>query len=223
MKFIPAIDLKNNKVVLATSSKRSDYKEIPKSLAPSSDPLDFIEYLLSKYHFNTIYLADLDSIDNFYKYSSSIEKILNNFNNIHFLLDNGIQKYSELSQYNSKNYTQIIATESFLEYGNLNNSSIEYILSLDFSDNKVIALDSDYTTLKPKKIICMSLDNIGKQCGPNYNDISISQKQYPGVEVIVSGGIKNNNDIVSLKKHGLKEVILLTSILENKINFNLAY
>ena len=69
----------------------------------------------------------------------------------------------------------------------------------------------------------MSLDNIGKQCGPNYNDISVSQKQYPGVEVIVSGGIKNNNDIVSLKKHGLKEVILLTSILENKINFNLAY
>ena len=97
------------------------------------------------------------------------------------------------------------------------------ILSLDFSNNKVVTLDLDYTLLKPKKIICMSLDNIGKQCGPNYNDISISQKQYPGAEVIVSGGIKNNNDIVSLKEHGLKEVILLTSILENKIDFNLTY
>ena len=223
MKFIPAIDLKNNKVVLATSLDRSNYKEIPESLAPSSDPLDFIEYLLSKYHFNTIYLADLDSIDNFYKHSNSIEKILNNFNNIHFLIDNGIQKCSELSQYNSNNYTQIIATESFEEYVNLKHSSIEYILSLDFSDNQVIALNSDYTSLKPKKIICMSLDNIGKKSGPNYNDISISQKQYPGAEIIVSGGIKNNNDIISLKENGFKEVILLTSILENKIDFNSAY
>ena len=54
MKFIPAIDLKNNKVVLATSLKRSDYKEISKLWAPSSDPLDFIDYLLTKHHFNTI-------------------------------------------------------------------------------------------------------------------------------------------------------------------------
>ena len=69
----------------------------------------------------------------------------------------------------------------------------------------------------------MSLDNIGKKSGPNYNDISISQKQYPGAEIIVSGGIKNNNDIISLKENGFKEVILLTSILENKIDFNSVY
>jgi len=220
MKFIPAIDLKNNKVVLATGSKRSDYKEIPVSLAPSSNPIDFIEYLLSKHYFNTIYLADLDSIDNFSKHSNCIGKILNNFNNLHFLIDNGIRKYTEIYQYNSNNYTQIIATETFADYKNLKSKNIKYILSLDFTGNDVTAFSSDYTTLKPKKVICMSLDNIGKQCGPNYNNIKISQRQYPDSEIIISGGIKNNNDIISLKKNGFKEVILLTSILKNKINFN---
>ena len=220
MKFIPAIDLKNNKVVLATSSKRSDYKEISKLLAPSSDPLDFIDYLLTKHHFNTIYLADLDSIDNFYRHSKSIEKILRNFNNIHFLIDNGINKCQEFNQYNSDNYTQIIGTESFADYEGLKKSSIKYILSLDLMDNKVIALNSGYNTLKPKQIICMSLDNIGVRCGPNYGDIINTQKLYPSSEIIVSGGIKDNKDIDSLKKNGLKKVILLTSRLENKIDFS---
>ena len=65
MKLIPAIDLKNNKVVTAMQGKKRNYSEISKKLSPSSDPLAFIQYLLSIHHFNTIYLADLDSIVNF--------------------------------------------------------------------------------------------------------------------------------------------------------------
>ena len=37
MKLIPAIDLKNNKVVIPYGNSRSDYKEIPKDKSPTSD------------------------------------------------------------------------------------------------------------------------------------------------------------------------------------------
>ena len=65
MKLIPAIDLKNNKVVTSTKGKNREYKQISADLSPTSEPIEFIEHILSLNDFNTIYLADLDSIANF--------------------------------------------------------------------------------------------------------------------------------------------------------------
>ena len=51
MKLIPAIDLKNNKVVIPYGNSRSDYKEIPKDKSPTSDPIKFIDFLLSELNY----------------------------------------------------------------------------------------------------------------------------------------------------------------------------
>ena len=65
MKLIPALDLKNHKIVTSSSGNKREYQEISSKLAPSADPLRFLEYILSLHDFNTIYLADLDSIEEF--------------------------------------------------------------------------------------------------------------------------------------------------------------
>ena len=62
MKLIPAIDLKNNKVVISTKGKNREYKLIPADSSPTSDPIEFIEYILSLNDFNTIYLADTNNL-----------------------------------------------------------------------------------------------------------------------------------------------------------------
>ena len=144
MKLIPAIDLKNNKVVIAYGNSRSDYKEIPKDKSPTSDPIKFIDFLLSIYNFSTIYIADLDSIESFTENNSLIKEILCKYNNLKFIIDNGARKFSQIN-FIDKNMTQIIGTETFVEYEKLHKSNFKnFILSLDIKDGNVLCKNSNY-------------------------------------------------------------------------------
>ena len=221
MKLIPAIDLKDNKVVLASGGNRSDYKPLTTYLSPTSDPIKFIDYLISIHNFNTIYLADLDSIENYGTNSKLIDSILERYKNIRFIIDNGVREFSQINRYKSENYIQIIATESYKDYKSLLNKRFNsYILSLDHSKGKVLSKNKDYMLINPKKVISMSLNNIGSNHGPNKDNLITTKKIYPLSNIIVSGGIRNNNDIEKLKKKEIKEVILLTAILKKNILYN---
>ena len=221
MKLIPAIDLKNNKVVTAMQGKKRNYSEISKKLSPSSDPLTFIQYLLSIHHFNTIYLADLDSIVNFKSECSLIDKILAKFPNINFIIDNGVRKYSQLNRYKNTNYIQVVATETYEDYIDLVNERYSnLILSLDFKNKKLIKKNNNYKYLTPKKVISMNLDNIGMKNGINKENANYAKELFPNAEIIISGGIGCTSDIIEAKKNGFNEVVLLTAILEKKILYS---
>ncbi len=221
MKLIPAIDLKNNKVVIPYGNSRSDYKEIPKDKSPTSDPLKFIDFLLSIYNFSTIYIADLDSIKSFTENNSLIKEILCKFNNLKFIIDNGVRKFSQI-KFIHKNMTQIIGTETFDEYEKLHKSNFKnFILSLDIKDGNVLCKNSNYNLLSPAKTICMNLDNIGKDYGINKINIKKIHNLYTNTEIIYSGGIRNHNDVLELKNFGINEVILLSSILDKKIDYKI--
>jgi phosphoribosylformimino-5-aminoimidazole carboxamide ribotide isomerase len=152
MKLIPALDLKNNKIVTSSIGNKREYQEISSKLAPSSDPLRFLEYILSLYDFNTIYLADLDSIKGFNAENFLISEILQEHKNITFIIDNGVRLYSQLNAYNYSNFTQIIATETFKEYQLVINEEYDnYILSLDIINKKIICKNNQYKKLRPEK------------------------------------------------------------------------
>ncbi len=221
MKLIPAIDLKNNKVVIPYGNSRSDYKEIPKDKSPTSDPIKFIDFLLSIYDFSTIYIADLDSIKSFTENNCLIKEILFKFNNLKFIIDNGARKFSQIN-FRDNNMTQIIGTETFDEYEKLHKSNFKnFILSLDIKDGNILCKNSNYNLLSPAKTICMNLDNIGKDYGINKINIKRIHNLYTNTEIIYSGGIRNHKDVLELKNFGINEVILLSSILDKKIDYKI--
>ena len=221
MKLIPALDLKDNKVVLATGGSRLCYEAVPKSLSPSSDPIKFIDFLLSYKDFNTIYLADLDSITKYNNKTNLIDRILTKYKDINFIIDNGVRNFTQINSFNSENYEQIIATETFYDYNTLlNNNYKKFILSLDYKKNKVISRNDGYKLINPKKVICMSLDNIGQNNGPNKNNLESSKNIYPQSNIVASGGIRNTKDIIDLENEGYYEIILLTAILKKKITYD---
>jgi len=219
MKLIPAIDLKNDKVVIPYGNSRTDYKEIPKDKSPTSNPIKFIDFLLSIYNFSTIYIADLDSINNFSEDNGLLKEILCKFNNLKFIVDNGVRKFSQIS-FIDNNMTQIIGTETFYEYEKLHKSNFNnFILSLDIKDDNILCKNSNYDLLSPVKTICMNLDNIGKNHGINKINIEKIHNLYTNAEIIYSGGIRNHKDVLELENLGVNEVILLSSILNKKINY----
>jgi len=220
MKLIPAIDLKNNKVVISTKGKNREYKLIPADLSPTSDPIEFIEYILSLNDFNTIYLADLDSIANFKVNNDIIENILLEHSNINFMVDNGVRLFSEINQYKNSNFIQVIATETFVEYSKIiNNNYNDYILSADFVNGKLYSKNCGYKTIKPNKVIVMDIDNIGKKSGANINNVKKIKKIYPYSSIILSGGIGSNDDIMTAKANKISEIMLLTALLEDNITY----
>tara|TARA_B100001175_G_scaffold127777_1_gene108715 strand:- start:93 stop:755 length:663 start_codon:yes stop_codon:yes gene_type:complete len=220
MKLIPAIDLKNNKVVISTKGKNREYKLIPADLSPTSDPIEFIEYILSLNDFNTIYLADLDSIANFKVNNDIIENILLEHSNINFMVDNGVRLFSEINQYKNSNFIQVIATETFVEYSKIiNNNYNDYILSADFVNGKLYSKNCGYKTIKPNKVIAMDIDNIGKKSGANINNVKKIKKIYPYSSIILSGGIGSNDDIMTAKANKISEIMLLTALLEDNITY----
>ena len=219
MKLIPAIDLKDNKVVTATKGGLRKYQEISSKLSPTSNPLKFIEYILTLGNFNTIYLADLDSIKKFKKPNNIIKAILQKHENISFIVDNGARKFSHLNLYENSNFRQILATECFEDYETIIRKNYsDYILSVDFMNNKILRKNTKYKYLKPKKVISMNLDFIGEKKGINIKNLAYLKEIYPLSEIIMSGGIGCNKDLHKAIKNGVTEIILLTAILEKKIN-----
>lgn len=220
MKLIPALDLKNHKIVTSSSGNKREYQEISSKLAPSADPLRFLEYILSLHDFNTIYLADLDSIEEFKAENFLISEILQEHKDITFIIDNGVRLYSQLDTYKHNNYIQIIATETFKEYQLIINEKYNsYILSVDIINKKIISKNNQYKKLSPEKIILMEIDNIGKKTGINNKNINILRNIFPSSKVMLAGGVSGNKDIFEAKKKEISEIILLTALLENKINY----
>ena len=219
MKLIPAIDLKDNKVVTTTKGSRRKYQEISLKLSPTSNPLKFIEYILTLGNFNTIYLADLDSIKEFKKHNNIIKTILQEYENISFIVDNGARKFSHLNLYDNSNFKQIIATECFEDYETIiKKNYMDYILSADFMNNEILQINTKYKYLKPKKVISMNLDCIGEKKGINIKNLNSLREIYPLSKIVVSGGIRGNEDFHEAIKNGVTEIILLTAILEKNID-----
>ena len=64
MNIIPAIDIKNGKVVKAIQGDRDKYKPINNDSGFSSDPFKFIKEMTKIYRPSTFYIADINSLTN---------------------------------------------------------------------------------------------------------------------------------------------------------------
>ena len=62
MNIIPAIDIKNGKVVKAVKGNRDSYVPIRNDSGFSSDPFKFIRKMTEIYHPSIFYIADIDSL-----------------------------------------------------------------------------------------------------------------------------------------------------------------
>ena len=90
---------------------------------------------------------------------------------------------------------------------------------MDIINKKIISKNNQYKKLSPEKIILMEIDNIGKKTGINNKNINVLRNIFPSSKVMLAGGVCGNKDIFEAKKKEISEIILLTALLENKINY----
>ncbi len=221
MKIIPVIDLKDGLVVSAQQGNRESYQPINSSLSKSSKIEDVLKVFLSLYPFETIYIADLNAITNSGNNQYLIDKLISNYTNIEFWIDNGI-KLEDISAFAGLNYKLIIGSES------QNNSSFQHlnqvlnniILSLDyFPDQGFKGPDEllENSALWPNNIIIMTLERVGINSGPDFEKLTYFSEKNPSKNIIAAGGIRDEMDLLQLKKLGINHALIASALHSGKL------
>ena len=131
MNIIPAIDIKNGKVVKAIKGNRDSYVPIGNDSDFSSDPFKFIRKMTEIYHPSIFYIADIDSLISESDNIDLIKDIASKNQNICFWVDIGRKIDQRLTK---KNIIPILCSESCSSIKNINYMYKDYINSYDYKN-----------------------------------------------------------------------------------------
>ncbi|NVM36055.1 MAG: hypothetical protein HWN81_10695 [Candidatus Lokiarchaeota archaeon] len=233
-KIIPVIDILNSKVVHAKKGERTKYNPLKSYLFQSSNPIEIISILNSKYNFDLFYIADLDSIMKKAPNFQILKKILK-ISNIQVMLDPGIVDLEDIFQFlkieiknlilgleTIKNFKTIIQSLQILNRNSL-------IISIDMYNGQIISNAKDIKSQNPikltkkleslgvKNIILLDLFRVGQKIG-GIPQLYLDLLHNFNGNVFVGGGIKNYTDIINIKELNFTGVLIATALYDGTID-----
>ncbi len=223
MQIIPVLDLSKGLVVHAKKGSRKHYRPIQSSLCPSSRPVEIIHSFLELYRFRTLYIADLDAIEQQGHNVDVIQAICLEYPRLEIWLDSGL---SLINYYldNQKNHLLriILSTESIHSASTANSLINHYrnhrfILSVDYKSNAVLGSQDiiQAKDLWPSDVVVLNLDHVGTCNGMDF-PAGLNQKTlFDTHNIYYGGGIRNCADLQQLKNLGAAGALLSTA-LHNK-------
>lgn len=223
MLIIPVIDLSCGLVVHAKQGQRDTYQPITSVISASADPKIVISSFLELYPFKTIYIADLDAIQETGSHSELILELAARYTQCEFWIDAGIQAIeNKPSGYSAENIKWVLGSENKLSQPMLsslikNNSDI--LLSLDFNEHGLIenAYLLEETSIWPKQLIVMMLSRVGSNKGIDTQCLNNILKLADDNEVYAAGGVRNMDDLIELNSMKVKGVLLATALHTGEI------
>ncbi len=211
MELIPVIDLLHGQAVMAFRGQRKHYRPLNTPLCGSSDPLDVIAAYLSLSSFGTLYIADIDAIENRKDNGIIIASIRRAFPSLTLWVDRGWPPIPQQT-----NQIPVIGSESLEEdwEQSLSAINVPWILSLDFDANGFRGPKAllDRSDLWPKTVILMSLSRVGGECGPDWHQLGHFMGRHPQRRWIASGGIRDQNDLEKLENMGIAQALVASAL-----------
>ena len=217
MKLIPAIDLKQGFVVHAHGGLREDYLPVRTEHFPDARPLNLIARLMEVCETDTVYLADLDAIQERGDNRMVVEQIRRRFPALRVWLDYGIRHHAGLI---TKDGTTVVVGTETLRDDISHFKQDDYILSLDFKDGELLSdadgggRGSDIFARHdewPSTVIALSLTAVGSGRGPDLQALRQLRKCYKG-KLIAGGGIRDGDDMRALGEIGVDGALAATAI-----------
>lgn len=228
--IIPVIDLLNGFVVHAKRGQRSQYLPIQSSLTCSCQPLDIAGALLKLYPFKTLYIADIDAIQQIGSNQQAIAQIAEAFPDVNIWFDSGLRQMSAHRSYSDSNIKPVLGSENIVNLQTYRAMSYacksQHILSLDYTvgpDLITIAMGiaelHQSVQFWPENIICMTLNAVGNEQGVDLDKLNeiihLNLARKIPSNIYAAGGVRNVEDLVMLKSIGAHGALVATS-LHNK-------
>lgn len=218
MLIIPVIDLSCGLVVHAKQGQRDSYQPITSVISTSADPRIVLSSFLELYPFKTIYIADLDAIQEKGSHRELISDLSSSYKECEFWVDAGVKTIqNNISGYSAKNIKLILGSENKLSEEKLSSllmKNPDILLSLDFNESGLI--ENDYLlqepSLWPERIIVMTLSRVGSSKGTDMKCLNNILELAKNKKVYAAGGVKNIDDLTQLKSTKTKGVLLATAL-----------
>ena len=221
METILAVDLKKGKVVRAFAGFRLNYKPLKNTKYNLESPVNFINKVLTLFAISKVYVADLDSIQNSGSNFDLISKLLNTFQHLTFLIDNGFDypKSVKIFVKNLKkkifiNFIPVVGTENLRNY---NFQSYKFLnkcfFSLDFNGTEKKWIRKIKKNKFKINLILMFIKNTGGR-GVRFRELKSVSKTLNSSNIFYAGGVKYWNQLSLLRMAGVHGVLTSTLIIE---------
>lgn len=222
MHIIPVIDLLDGHVVHARQGARGTYLPIQSKLSHSSEPLAIVESLLTIYPFKTIYIADLNAIQNQGSHMEVITKIVHRYPSIEIWLDAGINNTAQLAKWPHERLKMVLGSESFVtiqDYLILKHQLKHFILSLDFFTQGFAGPPEllENPSYWPSTVIAMTLEHVGSNLGIAQATLEQVSMLKPR-QLYAAGGVRNAQDLEKLRTMGVDGALVASALHSGQIS-----
>ncbi len=223
MKVVPVIDLMGGTVVRARLGMRSAYAPIITPLARTSKPADVVAGFLAVYPFETIYVADLDSILRSGTHADTIDELTAAFPGVTFWVDAGCRTTGEARARLDRHVREnlVLGAESLESLDPLRQLGEDpgIVLSLDFDAERFLGPEAllEAPELWPHRIIVMTLARVGSNGGPDLDRLAAVRRLAPASKLYAAGGVRNASDLGMLASAGASGVLVASALHEGRL------
>lgn len=230
IKLIPAIDIIDGRCVRLTKgnyNEKTIYHENPVDVAK-----EFEQQGLTHLH-----LVDLDGAKSDHVININVLKAISTQTNLHIDFSGGIKSDDDIKDVfnNGANMVTIgsvavnnpyLFNKWLKEYGpqkiilgaDIKNGSIAINGWKDETKKSIYSFLEHYISLGIINILCTDITKDGTLSGPAYNLYTEILRRFPEINLIASGGVSSNEDIIKLDKLGVKAVVFGKAYYEHKID-----
>lgn len=215
-------------VVHAVRGERANYRPIRSKLCTGSAPLDVARALLDYCGADTLYIADLDALVGGMAQIPLLAALLQALPTTAIWLDGGFRDPAACAVLAQQlgpaaaRLTPVFASESLTSANAVRACLADpqrAILSLDRRGDLALDPAACWTdeTLWPARIIVMTLDRVGADCGPDLQTLAEVRRRAPSASVIGAGGIRDAADLQAAAEAGADAWLVASALHECRL------
>ena len=234
MRIIPVLDLKAGQVVHARAGRRHEYQPIVSSLTRSSQPVEVAQAFRDHFRLTELYVADLDAI-------AAAPPALATYGALQSLgfrlwVDAGVRDVaSALPLLKAAVDHIVVGLETVAGPEALSGicqqiGAERVVFSLDLKEGVPLgdrsrwrqpgawSIATEAIATGVRQLIVLDLARVGGQSGTGTEDLCKRlASQYPDVEVVAGGGIRNRTDLQRLHEYGVHAALVASALHDGRL------
>jgi phosphoribosylformimino-5-aminoimidazole carboxamide ribotide isomerase len=234
MWILPVLDLKGGSVVRGVAGRRAEYRPIVSMLIPSADPIEIAQALGRHFGLASFYLADLDAIAG----EPPAWGIYRKLHELGFSLwvDAGVKDVELAVKLAGAGIDGVVVGletvrgPDVVEELACGPIGKRIVFSLDLKDGVPLGDRDAWGWREPlevarmvlragvEKMIVLDLARVGMGAGLGTEDLCETlAAQWPAVEIIAGGGVRNAADLEELQRRGIKGAMMASALHDGRI------
>jgi phosphoribosylformimino-5-aminoimidazole carboxamide ribotide isomerase len=231
LRIIPVLDILDGVAVHAVRGRRKEYKPLKSVICVSADPLDVAQAFHSM-GFRELYVADLNAIMGNGKNLAVIERMAKK-TRLRLMVDAGVADITGARAVLQHAAKVVVGTETLTDIGFVGQAvrllgPDRVVVSFDMKNGQLLSklnfegspspieVIREFQNLGLTQIIVLDLAKVGSEEGVDLAFVRMVLENV-NLQVLVGGGVRNMDDLVTLNGLGVFGVLVATALHSGEI------